>query len=68
MARALDDDYAPRAAAHILTKDLTLATALAHGVGHATPLGDAALARFRETLARGWSELDDAAVIKTYRA
>jgi len=67
MARALADDFEPRAAAHILTKDMTLATALAAAVGHATPLGDAALAKFRETLARGWSELDDAAVIKTYR-
>lgn len=68
MARALTDDYSPpRAAAHILTKDMGLATALAASVNHATPLGDAALARFRETVARGWRELDDAAVIKTYR-
>ena len=67
MARALDDDYAPRAAAHILTKDMTLATGMAASAGYATPLGDAALARFRETLARGWSALDDAAVLKTYQ-
>jgi hypothetical protein len=31
-----------------------------------TPVGDAALAIFRETLARGCCELDDAATIKTY--
>ena len=68
MARALDEDYTPaRAAAHILTKDLGLATALAASVAHATPLGDAALARLRDTVARGWGELDDAAVIKTYQ-
>jgi 3-hydroxyisobutyrate dehydrogenase len=68
MARALDEDYTPpRAAAHILTKDMGLATALADSVDHATPLGDAALARLRETVARGWAELDDAAVIKTYQ-
>ncbi|MEP7099364.1 MAG: NAD(P)-dependent oxidoreductase [Burkholderiales bacterium] len=68
MARALTEDYSPpRAAAHILTKDIGLATALAASVGHATPLGDAALARFREAVARGWAELDDAAVIKTYQ-
>ena len=68
MARALTEDYSPpRAAAHILTKDMGLATALAASVGHATPLGDAALARFREAVARGWAELDDAAVIKTYQ-
>lgn len=69
MARALSGDYTPaRAAAHILTKDVGLATALAASVAHATPLGDAALARLRETVARGWAELDDAAVIKTYQA
>ncbi len=69
MARALAEDYSPpRAAAHILTKDLGLATALAASVDHATPLGDAALARFHDMLARGWAALDDAAVIKTYQA
>jgi len=68
MARALRDDYEPRAATRILTKDMTLATALGASVGHATPLGDAALARFRETLARGWGDLDDAVVLKTYQA
>ncbi len=68
MARALTEDYTPpRAAAHILTKDVGLATALAASVGHATPLGDAALARLRETVARGWAALDDAAVIRTYQ-
>jgi putative dehydrogenase len=68
MARALDEDYSPpRAAAHILTKDVGLATAMAASVEHATPLGDAALARLRQTVAQGWAELDDAAVIKTYQ-
>lgn len=66
MARVLDDDYQPRAAAHILTKDVGLATALARSVEHATPLADAALARFEATIAQGWAELDDAAVIKTW--
>ncbi|MES2992356.1 MAG: NAD(P)-dependent oxidoreductase [Pseudomonadota bacterium] len=68
MARALAEDYTPpRAAAHILTKDVGLATAMAASVDHATPLGDAALARLRETVARGWAELDDAVVIRTYQ-
>jgi putative dehydrogenase len=66
MARVLQDDFAPRAFAHILTKDVMLATAMADTVQHDTPLGDAALARFRETLEQGWADLDDAAVIKTY--
>jgi 3-hydroxyisobutyrate dehydrogenase len=68
MARALVEDYSPaRAAAHIITKDMGLATALAASVEHQTPLGDAALAKLRETVARGWGDLDDAAVIKTYQ-
>ena len=68
MARALQDDFSPRAAAHILTKDVGLATAMAAGIGAPTPLGEVALARFKETLAMGCGELDDAAVIKTYLA
>ncbi len=67
MARVLQDDFAPRAFAHILTKDVTLATAMADAVQYHTPLGDAALAQFRETLKLGWEQLDDAAVIKTYQ-
>ena len=68
MARALVEAYHPaRAATHILTKDMGLATALAASAAHETPLGDAALAKLRETVARGWGTLDDAAVIKTYQ-
>lgn len=66
MARALQDDFAPRAFAHILTKDVTLATAMADKAGCDTPLGDAALDVFRKTVERGWADLDDAAVIKSY--
>lgn len=66
MARALQDDFAPRAFAHILTKDVTLATAMATKADYPTPLGDAALDIFRETVEKGWAELDDAAVLKTY--
>ena len=39
---------------------------MADAVQYDPPFGDAALARFRETLTKGWAELDDAAVIKTY--
>jgi putative dehydrogenase len=66
MARALENDYTPRAFAHILTKDMTLATGMADSAGHDTPLGDAALRIYRETLERGWADLDDAAVLKTF--
>lgn len=66
MARALQGDFMPRAFAHILTKDVTLATAMADAAAYPTPLGDAALAIFRQTVESGWAELDDASVIKTY--
>jgi 3-hydroxyisobutyrate dehydrogenase len=66
MARALQDDFAPRAAAHILTKDVTLATAMADAAGYDTPLGDAALAVFRQTIADGNGAFDDAVVIRHY--
>jgi 3-hydroxyisobutyrate dehydrogenase len=65
MTRALADDFAPRAFAHILTKDVALGIALAKTIGHDTALGDQALALLTATLARGYSELDDAAVLKT---
>jgi L-threonate 2-dehydrogenase len=66
MARALQEDFVPRAFAHILTKDVTLATAMADGAHVETPLGDAALAVFKRTVEQGWAGLDDAAVLKTY--
>ena len=68
MPRALERDYEPpRAAMRILAKDLTLATAMAASLNHPTPLGDAALQRFRSAVAQGAAEFDDAAVIETYR-
>jgi putative dehydrogenase len=65
MARALRDDYAPRAQAHILTKDVGLAVDMAAGASIETPLGAAALQIFKATIAAGLSDEDDAAVIKT---
>ena len=64
MARALVDDFAPRARAVILTKDVTLAVAMADAAGIATPLADVALGVFKATVAAGLGEQDDAAVIK----
>ena len=66
MARAIRDDFVPRAAAPVLTKDLGLAVALAATVHAQTPLGEVAHAKFQETVARGWAALDDAAILKTY--
>jgi 3-hydroxyisobutyrate dehydrogenase-like beta-hydroxyacid dehydrogenase len=68
MGRAIQDDFSPRAAAPVLTKDLGLAVALAASVQAQTPLGAVAHAKFQETVARGWAALDDAAILKTYLA
>ncbi len=65
MARALRNDYAPRAQAHILTKDVGLAVHMADDAHIDTPLGDVALGIFQATVAAGLSDEDDAAVIKT---
>ncbi len=65
LARALANDFEPRARAAILTKDVGLAVQMAAAAGIETPLGAAALSVFRATVANGLGELDDAAVIKT---
>ena len=64
MTRALANDYAPRAHAHILTKDVALGVAMAGKAGQETPLGAYALEIFKATLASGYDSLDDAAVLK----
>ncbi len=64
MARALAGDWVPRARAAILTKDVGLAVGMAGAAGIATPLGAEALKVFEGTLAAGFADLDDAAVIK----
>jgi len=65
MARALAGDWVPRARAAILTKDVGLAVGMAGAAGIATPLGAEALKVFEATLAAGFADLDDSAVIKT---
>lgn len=64
MTRALANDYAPRAHAHILTKDVALGVAMASKTGQETPLAAYALEIFKATLASGYDSLDDAAVLK----
>jgi 3-hydroxyisobutyrate dehydrogenase-like beta-hydroxyacid dehydrogenase len=64
MTRALANDYAPRAHAHILTKDVALGVAMAGQAGQETPLAAYALEIFKATLASGYDSLDDAAVLK----
>lgn len=65
MPRALAGDYAPRARASILAKDLRLAVAMAQQAGAATALGDQALAVFCATVAAGRGDEDDASVLRT---
>lgn len=67
MTRALAGDYAPRAAARILTKDVGLATDLAARHGVPAPLAGAARAAFAATVADGFGEQDDAAIYKWNR-
>ena len=67
MARALDGDFTPHAAARVLTKDVGLFTDVARGLGLATPMADCAREIFLDTVRRGYGEEDDAAVLKRYR-
>lgn len=65
LPRALANDYSPRAYAHILTKDVALGLRMAESVGTDSPMAAHALEIFKATLARGFDELDDSAVLKT---
>jgi 3-hydroxyisobutyrate dehydrogenase len=67
LPRALAGDYAPRAHAHILTKDLTLALQMLQAAGESSPFGEAALAVFRAACDAGWAERDDAVVLDVAR-
>ena len=65
LTRAIADDYDPRAYAYILTKDVALGLAMAESAHVDMPMAKHALDIFTATLARGYDELDDAAVLKT---
>jgi len=66
MPRALAHDYAPRAAARVLVKDVGLFVDAARAQGIEAPMALAALEAFRDTAARGYAEEDLAAVLKRY--
>lgn len=68
MPRVIAADYAPRAAAKILTKDVGLALEAAAAAGVPVALAQAAYRVFAGTVARGLGEADDAVVIEYYRA
>ena len=65
--RALAGDFAPRAHAHILTKDVTLALEMLKNAGEAFPLGDIALKTFKAALEAGWRDKDDCVVLEVAR-
>ena len=68
MPRALAGDYAPRAAARVLLKDVGLFVDAARSLGLTAPMAEQAQEVFRDTVARGYAEEDDAAVLKRYAA
>jgi 3-hydroxyisobutyrate dehydrogenase len=65
--RALDGDYAPRAATRILLKDIGLAVDLAKGVGVDAAMAEAAQAAFRAAVEEGFGEQDDASIVQWNR-
>ena len=66
MPRALEGDYAPRAAARVLLKDVGLFVNAARELGLTAPMAECAREIFHDTVARGLAEEDDAAVLKRY--
>ena len=66
MARALEGNYAPYAAARVLLKDVGLFVDAAHGFGLDPAMARSAQEVFRDTVERGYAEEDDAAVLKRY--
>lgn len=65
MPRAFAGDFAPRAHARILHKDIGLGLAMAAASGCDATFGERALALFAETLERGWGTADDAVLLRT---
>ena len=66
MPRALAGDFAPRAAARVLLKDVGLFVHEARRLGLTAPMAECAREVFHDTVARGYAEEDDAAVLKRY--
>lgn len=64
MARALEGDYAPRAATRILAKDARLAVDLAGDCGAPSTFALAARDAFAQAVAAGYGEQDDAAMYR----
>jgi 3-hydroxyisobutyrate dehydrogenase-like beta-hydroxyacid dehydrogenase len=67
LPRALAGDYAPRAAAKILSKDLSIACAVAARAGVPDAFAGLAAATFRDAIAAGYGDDDDAAIVRRAR-
>ncbi len=66
MPRALAGDYSPKAAARVLLKDVGLFVHAARNLGLTAPMAECAQEIFADTVARGFAEEDDGAVLKRY--
>jgi 3-hydroxyisobutyrate dehydrogenase len=66
MARALEGDYAPRAATTLLKKDVGIAVDAAAALGCDAPLARAAREAFDAAVAAGYGAEDDASLLKYY--
>jgi 3-hydroxyisobutyrate dehydrogenase-like beta-hydroxyacid dehydrogenase len=64
MPRALAGDYAPRAAARILAKDVGIAAEFAARLGQDATFANAARVAFQRLIGAGYAEEDDAAMFK----
>jgi putative dehydrogenase len=64
MPRVLNADYAPRAAVKLLAKDVAIAAALAQRLGADATFARHALATFADALQAGYTDDDDAALVK----
>jgi L-threonate 2-dehydrogenase len=62
----LDNDYAPKSAVNIFTKDLGIVSDMARAASFPTPLAASALQMFLMTAASGMARDDDASVARLY--
>ncbi len=62
----LDNDYAPKSAVNIFTKDLGIVSDMARAASFPTPLAASALQMFLMTAASGMGRDDDASVARLY--
>ncbi|APV52154.1 hypothetical protein BWI17_22270 [Betaproteobacteria bacterium GR16-43] len=66
MARALEGDASVHAAARVLAKDVGLFVDTARDLGLPAPMSECAREIFLDTVARGFGEEDDSAVLRRY--